>query len=56
MRPGLIRVIVGVLLLAAGFVAPMLYPGIQWWGAFLLGAYYIIRGGYMMAQASRQQG
>ena len=54
MRPGLTRVIVGVLLLVAGFVAPHLVPGIQWWGAYILGAYYILRGGYMLVQSSRQ--
>jgi len=53
MRPGLIRVIIGVLLLVAGYVAPMFVHGIQWWGAYLLGAYYIVRGGYMMVQSSR---
>ena len=53
-RAGLIRVIIGVLLIVAGFVAPMVVPGIQWWGAFIVGAYFVIRGGYQMAQASRQ--
>lgn len=53
MRPGLGRLIVGVVLLAAGIAATMLIEGFQWWGAIIVGAYYIIRGGYMLSQSSK---
>jgi hypothetical protein len=53
MRPGLGRLIVGVAFIAAGFLAPMLVPGIQWWGAFLVGTYFIVRGGYTLFKSSR---
>lgn len=54
MRPGLGRLILGVILLGAGIAATMFIEGFQWWGAIIVGAYYIVRGGYMMAQAPRQ--
>ncbi len=53
MRPGLGRLIVGVALILGGFIAPKVVPGIQWWGAFIVGGYFVVRGGYMLSQSSK---
>ncbi|MGH7282586.1 MAG: hypothetical protein ACRELY_13755 [Polyangiaceae bacterium] len=53
MRPGLVRLIFGIILLAGGVAATMLVEGFYWWGAIIVGAWYIIQGGVMIARHSR---
>lgn len=53
MRHGVVRVILGLLLLGGGLAATFLMDGVYWWGAIGVGIYYIIRGGVIMARAAR---
>ncbi|HEX7662963.1 MAG TPA: hypothetical protein VF407_00555 [Polyangiaceae bacterium] len=53
MRHGVVRLILGLLLLGGGLAATFLMDGVYWWGAIAVGAYYIIHGIVIMVRASR---
>ena len=53
MRPGLVRLIFGIVFLAGGIAATIYVEGLYAWGPVIVGAWYVISGGVMIARYSR---
>jgi uncharacterized membrane protein HdeD (DUF308 family) len=50
MRPGVGSIVFGVALLGAGITVTLLSHAVVWWGAILVGIYWIVRGIFRVAK------